>query len=102
MKNILGHDNESEIITIITRLREKKFNIISFDDNSILFEIVLTFRCTVPVPNTRTQKIKFTINRIPNDNKYHYYLKQLNGIDERIIPFVDGYIIWGLLEEVVM
>lgn len=32
MKNILGHDNESEIITIITRLREKKFNVISFDD----------------------------------------------------------------------
>ena len=63
MKNILGHDNESEIITIIARLREKRFNIISFDDNVILFEIVLTYRHTVPVSNTRTQKIKFTINR---------------------------------------
>jgi len=102
MKNILGHDNESEIITIITRLREKKFNVISFDDNTIIFEIVLKYSTTVPIPSSWTQKIQYTINRYSNGKTYDYYIKQLNGIDNRLIPFIDGYFIWGLLEESVI
>jgi len=102
MKSILGHDNESEIVTIIVRLREKRFNIISFDNNEIIFEIVLINRRTVPVPNTITHKIQFSINRYSANNTYEYHIKQLNGIDKRLIPFVDGYIIWGLLEECVV
>ena len=99
MKNILGHDNESEIITIIARLREKKFNVILFDDNSIIFEIVLKYGITVPIPSTMIQKIQYTINRYSIGNKFNYYIKQLNGIDSRLIPFIDGYFIWVLLEE---
>ncbi|MCK9415893.1 hypothetical protein M0Q97_04465 [Candidatus Dojkabacteria bacterium] len=102
MKNILGHDNESEIITILTKLRENKFNVISFDDNTIIFEIVLKYSITVPIPSTWTQKIQYTINRYSIGNKFNYYIKQLNGIDNRLIPFIDGYFIWVLLEESVI
>lgn len=101
MKNILGHDDESELITIIARLRENKFNILTFNENSICFEIVLKHRRTVPVSNTTTQKIKYVITKL-NDNNCefnNYYIKQINGINERMIPFTDGYIIWTLLEE---
>lgn len=99
MKNILGHDNDSEIATIIARLRENRFNVLSFDENTIQFEIVLTFRTTVPVPNTRTQKIKFIITKRYNGRTCDYYIKQINGANERLIPFSDGYIIYSLLED---
>jgi hypothetical protein len=99
MKNILGHDNESEIITVIKRLREGKFKVISFSDNEIKFEIILTYRYTVPVPSTTTQKIEFIIKRIPNNVLYDYYFQQLYGIEMRKISLIDGFFIWGLLEE---
>lgn len=96
MKNILGHDDESEIFTIIKRLRENKFSIIDIYDNSILFEITLTHITSVPVSNTTYTKIKFIIS---NDSYFIFKLQQINGKPERIIPLSDGYIIWCLLEE---
>lgn len=96
MKNILGHDDDSEILTVIARMRENKFSIVEITDNGILFEIKLTNRQTVPVPNTTYTKIKFLIER---DNEFVFTLQQINGKEKRIIPMVDGYIIWGLLEE---
>lgn len=95
----LGHNDESEILTIIARLRENKFNVLFFDANSIKFEIVLTYRITVPVPSTRIQKIEYFIDRCSNGNFYDYYIKHSNDIDNKFVPFGDGYIIWGLLEE---
>lgn len=94
MKNILGHDDSSEILTIVTRLRENKFNIIDITNTGILFEIKLTYRKTVPVPNTTYTKIKYLIER---DNEFT--LQQINGKEKRIISMIDGYIIWSLLEE---
>lgn len=102
MKNILGHDNESEIITIIARLREKNFNIISYNEHTIDFDIILTHRTSVPVSNTRTQKIRYTINKYYNNDIFDYYIKQLNGIDKRFIAFSDGYIIWSILDEMLI
>ena len=96
MKNILGHDDDSEIRTIIARMRENKFSIVEITESGILFEIKLTYRRTVPVPNTTYTKIIYLIGR---DNELVFTLQQINGKDKRIIPMVDGYIIWGLLEE---
>jgi hypothetical protein len=96
MKNILGHDDDSEIFTVIARMRENKFSIVEITDSGILFEIKLTHRRTVPVPNTTYTKIIYLIER---DNEFVFTLQQINGKDKRIILMVDGYIIWGLLEE---
>lgn len=63
MKNILGHDNESEIKTIIKRLREKRFKVILCEDDCIIFKIILIYRNSVPISNTTTQEILFRINR---------------------------------------
>lgn len=98
MKNKLGHDNESEIITIIARLRENRFNLLSINNSWIRFEIVLRHTTTVPVSNTQTQKIEYTITRYPNYGTYDYHIKQLGGIDDRLIPFTYGYTIWELLK----
>lgn len=96
MKNILGHDDDSEILTIIARMRENKFSIIEITHSGILFEIKLIHRLTVPVPNTSYTKIKYFIER---DNNFNFALQQISGKEKRIIPMVDGYVIWGLLEE---
>lgn len=96
MKNILGHDNESEILTIIARMRENKFSVIDVNGNSILFEIKLTHRQAAPVPNTTYTKITFLIER---NSEFIFTLQQINGKEKRVIPMVDGYVIWSLLEE---
>lgn len=99
MKNTLGHDKESEMLTIIARLRENRFKIDYFDNNEIRFTITLEYCSIIPVPNTSIQNIKFIINRTIYDDIYKYFLKQINGVDKRELQFLDGYIIWGLLEE---
>lgn len=99
MKNTLGHDNESEILTLIARLRDSNCDILEFRDNQILFEITLKYHHTVPVSNTSTQKIKFTLKREIDEAGYKYYFEQLNGDVIREISLKDGFIIWSLLEE---
>jgi hypothetical protein len=99
MKNILGHDNESEILTVIARLRENRFNILSYNDTQISFEIVLRYYNTVPISNSYVQKIKYIIKCEFNKSGYKYNFKQINDIDDRELSIVDGHIIWGLLEE---
>lgn len=94
-RNILGHDSDSELKTIIARLRENKFTIISRIGKTIIFEINLKFYYTVPISNTYTQNIEFKISL----NRNCYELEQVNGSGKRIIPFNDGYIIWNLLSE---
>lgn len=99
-KNVLGHDNKSEIVTIIARLREKKFNILSYSNNSIKFEIVLVNNYIVgSVTFKQIQKIKYIIQRYSKNNIYNYYIEQLNGVDNRFISSDNGYIIWYILEE---
>jgi hypothetical protein len=99
MKNILGHDDESEIFTLISRMRENKFSVLFFENDSFFFEIKLTYRMSVPVSNTTYQKIQYSIKRKEYNNTYEYFLSQINGKEERKIPFTDGYVIWALLEE---
>jgi hypothetical protein len=113
MKNILGHDNDSEIITIIARLKENKFKVLQSNTKQIVFEIVLKYIYAVPVPFTHTKTIEYVITRehdvvdypLREGNKlssvpllpYKFYIKQKNGIDIREISLQDGYIMWALL-----
>ena len=99
MKNILGHDDNSEILTLISRMRENKFIILSFDSDFISFEITLTYTRSVPVPNTTHQKIKYLIGRKYDNYTYRYIIKQIDGKESREIPLIDGNAIWSLLEE---
>lgn len=39
MKNRLGHDDASEIMTVIARMRENRFTILNFNKNEFIFEI---------------------------------------------------------------
>ena len=94
-KNFLGHDEESEILTLIKRMREGNFEINSFDDNSFIFTLTLTFYHTVPVPNHYDVERKYKIT----NNNYEFIFEQIGGLPSRIINQIDGYIIWGLIEE---
>lgn len=96
MKNILGHDNDSELSTIIARMRENKFSIVKITSKGVLFEIKLTHRITVPVPNITYTKIIYLIER---KGEFIFTLQQINGKEKRVIPTIDGYVIWSLLEE---
>jgi hypothetical protein len=96
MKNKLGHDDDSELLTIIARIREKKYSIIKYSENEILFQINLIYISTVPISNTTYKNIEFCIETI---DKNVFTLKQINGKEKRIIPMAKGYIIWSLLEE---
>jgi hypothetical protein len=98
MKNILGHDDNSEILTLISRMREDKFIILNCDSDLIQFEITLTYKRSVPVPNTSHQKIKYLIGREYYNYTYRYIIKQIDGKESREIPLVDGHAIWSLLE----
>jgi hypothetical protein len=93
--NFLGHDERSEISTLIKRMRENKFEIIDFYDNCFTFVVKLTFYHTVPVPNHIIQKRKYKIT----NNNYEFSFQQINGLPSRFIDKVDGYIIWSLIEE---
>lgn len=101
MRNLLGHDDESEIITIIARLKENKFNVLSYDNRSIKFEIVLKHINTIPIPMTRVQKIGYTLTRYNPSVNYHYYLKQTNNeAEDRRIKAEDGEIIWDIIAKI--
>jgi len=39
MKNRLGHDDASEIMIVIARMRENRFTILNFNKNEFIFEI---------------------------------------------------------------
>jgi hypothetical protein len=99
MKNILGHDDDSEILTVISRMRENKFSVLSFNKDSITFEIILTIINSVPISSTYYQKIQYIIEQKDYLNKYKYVFKQINGKETREINMIDGYIIWSLLVE---
>ena len=99
MKNILGHDNESEIKTIIKRLREKRFKVILCEDDCIIFKIILIYRNSVPISNTTTQEILFRINRHFMLNRYDFFIHQERGNGNRLIDYSDGIIIWGILKD---
>jgi hypothetical protein len=80
-KNFLGHDEESEIKTLIQRIREGKFEIINFNDNSFIFAIKLTFIHTVPVPHHINIERKYKIT----NNDYEFTFEQIDGYPSRII-----------------
>lgn len=106
MSNYLGHDNDSEISTLIKRIRERKVSIINnfIDDNSygsILFELSLTYYRTVPVPNSYTHKIRYCIEHKLFENKSQFVFWQINGDESRVLSLTDGYIIWHLLNEII-
>lgn len=101
MKNFFGHDDDSEIFTIITKLRQNKFEILSFSTNTFLFRIriVLPGLCLPTCGIMRSDKIverDFILSRVSDRD---FVFTQINGKDPRFINFVDGYIIWSLLEE---
>lgn len=100
MKNKLGHDNISEVKTVITRMRENKFEITKSKNNEIEFRIIIhqtTLCANVSLKNTLI--INFTIERKINGYIYDYFIEQKNGIPKRKIKLLEGYIIWSLLEE---
>ncbi len=98
-ENYFGHDNESEIFTIIKRMREGSFKILECIDNKIYFEIEITHTVTVPVSNTYYFEKKFIIEREDSGDSYNYIFSQVGGDDPRKINIEDGWIIWSLLEE---
>jgi hypothetical protein len=97
MKNKLGHDDTSEIVTIICRMRENLFRIIQFEENECIFEIKLnhTIFCA-SVSLYSSTIVNYSIIRTP---EYKYLFKQIDGLPEREIDKIDGFIIWSLLEE---
>lgn len=97
-KNKSGHDEDSEILTLIIKLRKNKVKILNYNNinNEIFFQINYNYTYTVPVSNTTYVTINYKIRR---DSKDNFYLEQINGISERKMNLVDGYIIWTLLEE---
>lgn len=98
-ENYFGHDNESEIYTIIKRMCEGSFKILKYIDNKIYFEIEITHTVTVPVSNTYSFVKKFIIEREDSDDSYNYIFSQVDGEPSRKINIEDGWIIWSLLEE---
>lgn len=97
-KNRLGHDDDSEILTLIKRMQEsnrKNFTILNYEDNTFLFELTMTHYYTFPASNL-TYKIQYTIRR---DDDWQYHFKQIDGKEERQLKQKDGWIIWGLVEE---
>lgn len=93
--NTLGHDDESEIYTLIVRMREGKFKINTIKKSIIYFSILLTYSHTVPVPSHHTQEIQYFIE----NNDYNFMFGQIGGKGPRILERVDGFTIWTLLEE---
>lgn len=94
-KNKFGHDEESEILTVIKRMQEGKFKIKEFKNNTFYFSINLTYYQSVPISHDYHSNTDFLIT---NDN-YIFTFKQINGETERIIKTSYGYVIWSLLSE---
>ncbi|MEK6828569.1 MAG: hypothetical protein AABY15_00385 [Nanoarchaeota archaeon] len=100
MKNKLGHDDESEIKTVIKRMQEGLFSILSVNESGFNFEIKLTHRITVPVPSFSYTIVHYELKRKDIENaSYEYSFEQVKGKPVRIIGLIDGFIIWSLLEE---
>jgi len=97
MKNILGHDNNSEISTVVKLVREGKFEIRKVEEHSIYFTINLSFYTSVPISSTRKQNIDFFIV----NNEFEFLFYQINGESLRTIDTIQGYIIWTLLTETI-
>ena len=100
MRNKLGHDDQSEIKTVIKRMQEGLFSILSVNESGFNFEIKLTHRATVPIPSTYYTIVQYELKREDIENKgYKYSFEQINGNPTRVIEDIDGFIIWSLLEE---
>ena len=98
-RNILGHDNISEIITLIIKLRRGKFEVLGFSGDKVVFDVHIPWYIFGLASFISVKKVKYSIRRESTKNAYKYFFKQLTGIPERDIELSDGYIIWGLLED---
>jgi hypothetical protein len=96
VRNFFGHDDESEIITIIKKLQRNQFEIQKFENNTFTFKIIYRVWNSVPISSTYLVEKEFTITK---EDNYTYIFKQVNGTKSRIIEKTDGYIIWCLLIE---
>lgn len=100
MKNKLGHDDASEIFTVICRMRENLFKIIQFEENECIFEIKLNHTIFCASVSLHSSTIaNYSIIRTYVNDSYKYKFKQIDGLPEREIDRIDGFIIWSLLEE---
>lgn len=99
-KNRLGHDDESEILTVIARMRENKFHILSHESYRIWFEIVLHHTQLISGVSFGSEtRASYIIERHNFNGGWAYTFKQYDGNESRVIPFTDGYVIWALAEE---
>ena len=62
MKNKLGHDDASEILTVIARMREKRFTILNFNKNEFIFEIKIEHYILCADVRLDIAKYKITCN----------------------------------------
>lgn len=90
MKNSLGHDNVSEITTVIERIRQNKFKIIKIESNRIYFDIILYSSVIVPISRSWIKRYSYVIE---NDNYIPFKFQELNHNEMREIPKISGYLI---------
>jgi hypothetical protein len=95
-RNRLGHDSDSELQTVIKRMREGQFVIKSTHDNCVEISVSVTYWRTVPVPGRRTYVVDYRIYR---DGLNSFSFEQVKGMPRRQVPLVPGYVIWSLAEE---
>lgn len=96
-KNRLGHDDESELLTVIARMRQNKFRVLRHESNTIHFEIGI--RHTQLIANVSFDsetRVSYIIERYEFNYGWAYTFRQIGGKESRLIPLSDGYIIWEL------
>jgi hypothetical protein len=102
-KNKLGHDDESEILTLVKRMQEangRQFSLLYADVDSFSFSIKLDhINLCAGVQLDSSTNASYIIKRKYDDTSVKYLFSQINGIPEREIDKINGFIIWSLLEE---
>lgn len=96
-KNKLGHDSESELKTVIARMKEGSFELTATEGNRVDFTVVIKYTAYIPLfRRMRQEEVKYRIRR---KSSRSFSFEQVNGMPERDILMVPGFAIWTMLED---